>query len=46
MLIRGQVALENITAANTQKAKQDITENTAKFETIDTMMKSNVKSFN
>mmetsp|Transcript_34493 Transcript_34493/g.42535 ORF Transcript_34493/g.42535 Transcript_34493/m.42535 type:complete len:141 (+) Transcript_34493:695-1117(+) len=41
-MVRGQVALENITAANMAKQKQEIVENQAKFETIDTLNQSNI----
>lgn len=36
-LMRGQIALENITAHNTAKQKQSIIDNQSKFETIDTL---------
>ena len=41
MLARGYVALENLTAANAGKQKNDIMENQAKFETINTLAQNN-----
>lgn len=42
MLARGYVALENLTAANSAKQKQDIIDDQAKKETIATIQESNI----